>query len=327
MPMKAVYDTIDGEIVSEVRDGVRRDYLPDPLGSTAALLDSSQTKIETASYWPYGEQRGTGMLSTPFGYVGTFGYYADDTDRVYVRARTLLTKKARWLTKAAHWPVEGAYEYGLLNPLSTLDLSGYDALIIYGPDRKSGNRTWNYWAELYARYYEECNRGKRAHVAWIRNLDDLKFELSYTKDIDTLIYVGHAGVPGSTAYPMDAKLFLNNEKTPGSDDILASQIRDLPTQNVNPNAFILLVGCGTAATINQPKVGEYQGYGLPKGHNSLAKEFAKRFKTRVYGFLPHITPGECPGAFFGSDGWRTIRMGVLYFHLGWHPIFPVAIPP
>ncbi len=72
------YETVNGEILSETRDGVERDYLPDPLGSTSALLDSSQNKTDTFSYWPYGEVRSrTGSTPTPFGYVGTFGYYTD----------------------------------------------------------------------------------------------------------------------------------------------------------------------------------------------------------------------------------------------------------
>ncbi len=32
------YLTIDGEVISETRNGVERDYLPDPLGSTVAGL-------------------------------------------------------------------------------------------------------------------------------------------------------------------------------------------------------------------------------------------------------------------------------------------------
>ena len=55
MPMKFRYTVIDGEVVSENRGGVERDYVPDPLGSTVALLDNTQTKTDTFTYWPYGE--------------------------------------------------------------------------------------------------------------------------------------------------------------------------------------------------------------------------------------------------------------------------------
>lgn len=65
MPMKVVVDTIDGEIVSETRNGVRKDYVPDPLGSTVALLDASQNKTDTFSYWPYGEVRSRSGSTSP----------------------------------------------------------------------------------------------------------------------------------------------------------------------------------------------------------------------------------------------------------------------
>ena len=47
------YTTLDGEIVYENRGGVERDYVPDALGSTVALLDSAQAKTDTFTYWPY----------------------------------------------------------------------------------------------------------------------------------------------------------------------------------------------------------------------------------------------------------------------------------
>ena len=50
------YTNFNGRIVSENRNGVLRDYVADPLGSTVALLDGSQTRTDTFSYWPYGEE-------------------------------------------------------------------------------------------------------------------------------------------------------------------------------------------------------------------------------------------------------------------------------
>lgn len=61
------YTTIDGEIVAEKRAGVRKTYMPDPLGLTVALLDNSQQQTDTLAYWPYGEERArTGTTPTPF---------------------------------------------------------------------------------------------------------------------------------------------------------------------------------------------------------------------------------------------------------------------
>src|SRR5688572_23246446 len=44
MAMKARYTVLDGEIIAEKRDGVRRSYVPDALGSTVALIDSTKRK-------------------------------------------------------------------------------------------------------------------------------------------------------------------------------------------------------------------------------------------------------------------------------------------
>lgn len=98
--MKARYTVLDGEVLAEKRGGARRELVPDPLGSTVALLDSSQAITDTLAYWPYGEERSrTGATATPIRFVGTLGYYRDSTARSYVRARYLDRTRARWLTQ------------------------------------------------------------------------------------------------------------------------------------------------------------------------------------------------------------------------------------
>lgn len=68
------YATLDGEIVSETREGVERDYLPDSLGSTIALMDDTQTLTDTWTYWPYGEVASrAGTNPTPMQWVGPLG--------------------------------------------------------------------------------------------------------------------------------------------------------------------------------------------------------------------------------------------------------------
>lgn len=47
------YTVVDGEVLSENRNGTKRDYVPDPLRSTVALLDSTQAQTDTFAYWPY----------------------------------------------------------------------------------------------------------------------------------------------------------------------------------------------------------------------------------------------------------------------------------
>jgi RHS repeat-associated protein len=129
MPMKAVYDVLDGEVLGETRGGAGRTYVPDPLGSTAALIDSSQNITDEWEYWPYGEVRShTGSSATPLTFGGTLGYYMDSASRCYVRARVLDARDARWTTVDPLWPEEPAYGYAGDSPLSRTDGSGLVAL-------------------------------------------------------------------------------------------------------------------------------------------------------------------------------------------------------
>ena len=130
MTMKVRYTVIDGEIIAEKRNGVRKQYVPDSLGSTVALLDNTQTPTDTFTYWPYGEVASrTGTTPTPFQYVGTQGYYHDNSARDYVRARHLGKDKGRWLSQD---PIrfEGEdhnlYRYVRNNVTTATDPSGYN---------------------------------------------------------------------------------------------------------------------------------------------------------------------------------------------------------
>jgi RHS repeat-associated protein len=126
------YTVVDGEVLSELRGGVKRDYVPDPLGSTVALLDSTQTKTDTFQYWPYGESAGrTGTTATPFQYVGTMGYYTDSSGRNYVRARYLDKIKGRWITEDPIGLDEGINLFGYCDsqPMDFIDPSGLAKLL------------------------------------------------------------------------------------------------------------------------------------------------------------------------------------------------------
>ena len=125
------YTVLDGEIVSENRNGVIRDYVPDPLGSTVALLDNTQTITDTFSYFPSGTVASrTGTTSTPFQFVGTKGYHADASGKTYVRARVLEPRKSRWLTEdpigfgGGDWNL---YSYARNGPTRLIDTSGRDS--------------------------------------------------------------------------------------------------------------------------------------------------------------------------------------------------------
>lgn len=125
------YTIIDGEVVHESRAGTQHDYVPDPLGSTVALINSLQTQTDTWAYWPYGEVRAqTGTTSTPFQFVGTLGYYRDSPVKTYVRARYLDRARGRWTTRKPRGAVrtEPAYAYVHDSPATAFDLSGRDTI-------------------------------------------------------------------------------------------------------------------------------------------------------------------------------------------------------
>ena len=125
MAMAVVYTRFAGQIVSENRGGVTREYLSDPLGSTIALASSSAI-TDTWDYWPYGEVMSrTGTNPTPFTFVGTLGYFKDLLDKLfYVRARHYQPNYGRWLTVDPLWPDERPYGYANGTPVSSVDITG-----------------------------------------------------------------------------------------------------------------------------------------------------------------------------------------------------------
>ncbi len=125
------YTTIDGEIVAEMRSGVRRSYVSDPLDSTVAMLDNTQTQTDTLTYWPCGEERNrAGNTPTPFRFVGAAGYYSDRPSHTYVRTRYLDTTAGRWLTTDPLGVSDSdstLYRYGASSPVTLHDPAGLQA--------------------------------------------------------------------------------------------------------------------------------------------------------------------------------------------------------
>lgn len=124
--MNVSYLTVNGEILSETRNGVESDYVPDPLGSTVALIGASQTITDTFAWWPYGELRShSGSSIIPFGYVGTLCYYTDGgTAHLYIRAGTFRQSLTRWESVDLMWPDQFAFVYSMANPVTYSDPTG-----------------------------------------------------------------------------------------------------------------------------------------------------------------------------------------------------------
>jgi RHS repeat-associated protein len=147
------YTVVDGEVIAEKRGGVRRCYVPDPLGSTVALLDNTQTQTDTFTYWPYGEVKTrTGTTTTPFQFVGTLGYYRDGSGRTYVRARTLRTDLTRWQTEDLSengFGGAGKYGYASSAPVQFVDTTGYSP-------SKPPSFNPGLWNDPYNRTHNNC---------------------------------------------------------------------------------------------------------------------------------------------------------------------------
>ena len=125
MAASVVYTVWDGQIVSESRGGVESDYVPDPLGNTVALVNSSHAITDTWTYWPYGEIGvHNGSSITPFTFLGSLGYFLDAITQLYVRARLLRADVVRWLTVDRAWPAQSKYGYVGTKPSFRVDPSG-----------------------------------------------------------------------------------------------------------------------------------------------------------------------------------------------------------
>jgi hypothetical protein len=141
--MSVAYTTINGEIVSEKRNGVPSDYIPDDLGSTIGLLSDTHQVIDTWTYWPYGEVRThTGTSITPFTFVGTAGYHSDLVGNfTHVGARELRVALTRLQTVDSLWPPLLPCAYADCNPTSVIDPSGTNGFVASLPYILGGEAT------------------------------------------------------------------------------------------------------------------------------------------------------------------------------------------
>lgn len=122
------YPAYWGGLASQRRGGTSSFYGFDSQGSTRILVASKGAITDSYSYTAFGEilNAGSGTVN-PMLYVGLFGYYADDTNLYYVRARWLKTVIARWMNKdpiglgGGEWNL---FKYVGNNPVKFVDASG-----------------------------------------------------------------------------------------------------------------------------------------------------------------------------------------------------------
>ncbi|MHB8637346.1 MAG: RHS repeat domain-containing protein [Fimbriimonadaceae bacterium] len=143
MAASVVYSTFGGRVVAESRGGVIRQYVPDNLGSTVALIDDAGNVTDTYDYWPYGEERvHVGTSTTPLTFLGTLGYFKDFLNMLYVRARHLRVDLTQWMTVDPLWPGQRAYGYVSSSPTEAADPSGTLAGPSCPPGHPSCTAAW-----------------------------------------------------------------------------------------------------------------------------------------------------------------------------------------
>lgn len=95
------YTVANGQILAEKRAGKYRFYRSDVLGSTVSLYDSSQTKTDSFTYWPYGESRtSAGGNATKYKFLGTLGFRTQANGDIYVDLHPYRPVDGRWLVDA-----------------------------------------------------------------------------------------------------------------------------------------------------------------------------------------------------------------------------------
>ena len=126
MALAVTYTNFGGQIVHEDRNSTERAYVPDTLGSTIALVDSTGSITDSWNYWPYGETASSsGNSNTPFKFVGTLGYSEDSSSGLtYVRARHYNTAYGGWQTLDPLWPNSDPYSYAFGAPNYLVDPTG-----------------------------------------------------------------------------------------------------------------------------------------------------------------------------------------------------------
>jgi RHS repeat-associated protein len=112
-------------------------YHFDRTGSTLALTDSNGAVTDSYAYSPYGQLlKHEGSSVQPFTFVGKWGIRQEGVQgQIYqVRARYYDSQTARFLSREPLWPSSedprqiNPYQYALNEPVSHLDVSGFDAV-------------------------------------------------------------------------------------------------------------------------------------------------------------------------------------------------------
>jgi RHS repeat-associated protein len=167
----ARYAVLDGEVLSEKRGASRYRFVPDPLGSVRAVLDTSGSIVATRDYWPYGEVAAQSGSMTAIQFVGALGYFTDTTNRVYIRARHYRPDLGRWVTRDPIGFAGGDWDpcsYARCHPGAVADPSGRQAT--GGVCEYARQRGWDVYGGRRNWGGVVCYYGMKVPCCWEQNL-------------------------------------------------------------------------------------------------------------------------------------------------------------
>lgn len=118
------YTVVDGELLSENRNGTERQYVPDAQGNTIALLDTSGAIAKAFSYWSYGSLESGDAATTKYLHGGTYGIRRQSNGDYYARFRIEDPLDGKWFTVDPLWPRDAPYTFVGANPSSFIDPMG-----------------------------------------------------------------------------------------------------------------------------------------------------------------------------------------------------------
>ncbi len=237
----------------------------------------------------------------PVAFGGQHGYYRDITGLYLLTHRYYDAGAGRFLTRDPIGYKGGINLYGFAgnNPVNESDPDGTDALIFWGTNVQHGpseSLRWKEAADGLAKDYDDLQgasafvshsrpgQGKPSHInkafvvgsATGLTFNAIQGAMQSHKNIDTIIYVGHAGPKSLYMSP--------------TYSLSAPDVARLDTTNVQRDATIELDGCDTAGSVSAGQVG-------------IAQAFANRFHTTVRAYKGGSSFGV-PISIFGREIYR-----------------------
>ena len=175
-----------GGLTSERSGGVSSFYGFDQQGGVRVLLSLDGSVTDAYLYKAFGEElavSGSTVNSLRFG--GQVGYWRDNNDRIYARARHYQPEMARWMSRDLIEQDSNLYKYTSNNPIGYLDATGKSACAApcCGPNVE---REVLDAASTLLNDYLAVNKNTRRHACFVALIPG--YEFKFTRFINAWDY-------------------------------------------------------------------------------------------------------------------------------------------